>query len=681
MLPSFCTSACRHSYCDSPGASSDAPVFDFLPDYAAVSSWALGMTSCEEGLIVRAWLPDASTVWLKDKKNQRRVTELHAGDVPGLFSAHLKRRKNRFEYAFEVMAHGGTSLREDPYRFVDALTERLGQDQSMQPLCRYIARGAQFMELGGVKGTCFSVSSPARQILLRGNFYGHGEEGYPMRHDEDSGVWSLFMPEVEPTVSHRYQLRYQDGRTETTEAPYTIIPAQPPVRPERIPHSATPEVNRNVSSGIQSSSFIFFILHIEVLGHYFLPSGNIREDFLPSLANGGFTHLIIIPDATLLSELYPFSENGDATGTTVMPLSERYSLLVKQAKKAGLKIILFPGWILSSPEILLPGTMASEVFRSNNHCEGIPGNLRHHCLYNNTVSWLQYFSIDGLYDGHSLLVLEATTESEKREINEDTSGQVAFGLTGCPASAMRGQPSEFVNGELPGVTRARRLLHGQVSHRWHHFACAALFHSPADPAGSFQELVEQLFRQRNLNILLPFTHEIMYSANVSDRQRRAYCALMWACPGDKVFAGPTRKTSTTESFYPDVLLTQLLKDLNYWNRELGLREAVLRRWHDERTGRSGIIAFSVKTLRNATLVVVANTSSHNHVDYLLSVDEEGDYSEILNTDSIYYGGNNVGNAGWVKTGQPTEHSSYLLTLTVPASSTVYLLHREAPGGV
>lgn len=636
------------------------------------------MTSSEEGLIVRAWLPEASRVWLKDKKNQRRVTELQAGDVPGLFSAHLKRRKNKFEYAFEVMAHGETSLREDPYRFVDALTVRPRQDQSKQPLCRYIARGAQFMELGGVKGTCFSVSSPARQILLRGDFYGHGEEGYPMHHDENSGVWSLFMPEVEPTVLHRYQLRHHDGRTET---PYTLIPTQPPVRPERIPQSVIPEMNRDISSDTRSSSFIFFILHIEALGHYFLPSGKIREDFLPSLSNGGFTHLIIIPDATLLSELYPFCENGDATGTTVMPMSERYLLLVKQAKKAGLKIILFPGWILSSPDIMLPDTMTSEVFRSQAHCEGIPGNLRHHCLYNNTMSWLQYFSIDGLYDGHSLLVLEATTESEKREINEDTSGQVAYGLTGCPASVMRGQPSEFVNGELPGLTRARRLLHGQVSHRWHHFACSALFHSPADPAGSFQELVEQLFRQRNLNILLPFTHEIMYSVNVSERQRRAYCALMWVCPGGKVFSGPTRKTSAPESSYPDVLLIQLLKDLNYLNRELGLSEAVLRRWHDERTDRSGIIAFSVKTQRNATLVIVANTTSLNHVDCLLEVDEEGDYSEILNTDSVYYGGNNVGNAGWVKTGHSTEHSGYLLTLTVPASSTLYLLHREAPGGV
>jgi 1,4-alpha-glucan branching enzyme len=61
----------------------------------------------------------------------------------------------------------------------------------------------------------------------------------------------------------------------------------------------------------------------------------------------------------------------------------------------------------------------------------------------------------------------------------------------------------------------------------------------------------------------------------------------------------------------------------------------------------------------------------------VGVAEGGEYSEILNTDSLYYGGGNIGNSGRIETDNvPFHHHPFSLNLTLPPLAVVYLKKKQ-----
>jgi 1,4-alpha-glucan branching enzyme len=62
-------------------------------------------------------------------------------------------------------------------------------------------------------------------------------------------------------------------------------------------------------------------------------------------------------------------------------------------------------------------------------------------------------------------------------------------------------------------------------------------------------------------------------------------------------------------------------------------------------------------------------------DYRVGVPRSGSWREILNSDSSYYGGSNVGNAGGVQTANIAAHGqSSSLELILPPLATIFLRH-------
>ncbi len=73
------------------------------------------------------------------------------------------------------------------------------------------------------------------------------------------------------------------------------------------------------------------------------------------------------------------------------------------------------------------------------------------------------------------------------------------------------------------------------------------------------------------------------------------------------------------------------------------------------------------------VVAVCNFTPTPRTGYRIGVPLAGDWREIVNTDSTYYGGSNVGNAGMLSTQpQPAHGRSQSLLLTLPPLSTVLL---------
>jgi 1,4-alpha-glucan branching enzyme len=61
--------------------------------------------------------------------------------------------------------------------------------------------------------------------------------------------------------------------------------------------------------------------------------------------------------------------------------------------------------------------------------------------------------------------------------------------------------------------------------------------------------------------------------------------------------------------------------------------------------------------------------------YRVGVPQAGSWREIFNSDSSYYGGSNVGNAGSVQTANVAAHGqSSSLELLLPPLATIFLRH-------
>lgn len=73
------------------------------------------------------------------------------------------------------------------------------------------------------------------------------------------------------------------------------------------------------------------------------------------------------------------------------------------------------------------------------------------------------------------------------------------------------------------------------------------------------------------------------------------------------------------------------------------------------------------------VIVVYNFTPVPRINYRLGVPEEGQYREILNSDSSYYQGSNVGNIGKIKA-EPIPHHGrqFSLNLTLPPLAAVFL---------
>jgi 1,4-alpha-glucan branching enzyme len=78
------------------------------------------------------------------------------------------------------------------------------------------------------------------------------------------------------------------------------------------------------------------------------------------------------------------------------------------------------------------------------------------------------------------------------------------------------------------------------------------------------------------------------------------------------------------------------------------------------------------------VVAACNFTPVPRTGYRIGVPRPGHYSEIINTDSAWYGGSNAGNAGGVDAvAAPCHGHAYSLTLTLPPLACTMFAWRAA----
>ncbi|WP_110668936.1 alpha amylase C-terminal domain-containing protein [Salinicola halophilus] len=174
---------------------------------------------------------------------------------------------------------------------------------------------------------------------------------------------------------------------------------------------------------------------------------------------------------------------------------------------------------------------------------------------------------------------------------------------------------------------------------------------------------------------------------------RTTLATMWALPGEKwlsmgvEFAQDLAEPFDKPMHWPLLLETphagmlRLVADLN----RLYVNEPALQVRDNERYGfrwlvaddsDNNVVVFARRAESgHATLLCISNFDAQVHHDYRFGVPAAGRWREIFNSDSVFYGGSNVGNGRVLNTAPQSSHGwSQSLSLIVPPLATLFLRH-------
>jgi 1,4-alpha-glucan branching enzyme len=244
------------------------------------------------------------------------------------------------------------------------------------------------------------------------------------------------------------------------------------------------------------------------------------------------------------------------------------------------------------------------------------------------------------------------------------------------------------------------------NHGWAHEALEYISHPPQQRHAHHDMLTLGLLSAFTENFVLPFSHREAAGTSLlarmpGDRPRqlaslRLLYTYAWSHPGKKLlFMGD--ELASPEPWAPGTPvpwelaqdpghggMQVLVRDLNRLHREL---PALHGRdfdhsgfeWIDCHDAARAVLAF-VRRSANDLVVVALNFSDEVIGGYRLGVPVRGEWREILNSDSEYYGGGNVGNGGTlVARPLPWAGRPYSLDIVLPPLAGV-LLRPVAGGG-
>lgn len=87
----------------------------------------------------------------------------------------------------------------------------------------YEMLGAHFMEYRGKKGVRFGVWAPhAQRVCVAGDFNNWDGSLNIMKLHGDSGIWFLFIPELEQNILYKYEITTLDGKKKLKSDPYAF---------------------------------------------------------------------------------------------------------------------------------------------------------------------------------------------------------------------------------------------------------------------------------------------------------------------------------------------------------------------------------------------------------------------------------------------------------------------------
>ena len=704
----------------------------------------LGMHETDNGIEIRALLPDACRVSVIDKENQDTVCELDCLDDRGFFAGVVPKTRDFFAYQLQVYWGKESQILEDPYRYhlmMNDLDEWfLAEGSFLRP---YEVLGAHFIECDGVSGVNFRLWAPnAKRVSVVGDFNYWDGRRHPMRLHPASGVWELFLPKVALGQLYKFELIDCHGNLRLKADPYAFSSQLRPDTASQI--SALPDIvpmteaRRKANQWDQPISI--YEVHLgswrrNLENNFWLDYDQIGDELIPYVKEMGFTHIEFLP----LSE-FPFDGSwgyqplGLYSPTSRFGTPEGFKRLVERAHDAGINVILdwVPGHFPSDTHglVAFDGTALYEYAdpREGFHQDwntliyNYGRNEVKNFLSSNALYWIERFGVDGIrVDAVASMIYRDYSRAEGEWIPNQYGGRenleaIEFLKHTNWKIHSEVQGAVFIAEEstsFAGVTHPTENGGLGFNFKWNMgWMNDTLSYMEKDPVYRqyhHNQMTFGMVYQYSENFVLPLSHDEVVHGKCSligkmpgdawqkFANLRAYYGYMWGYPGKKLLFMGNEFAQGREWNYRESLdwflldesiggrwhigVQQLVKDLNKIYRE----NAPLFELDSDPQGfdwlvvddaQNSVFAFERRSSKGERIIVISNFTPVPRHDYRIGVNVAGQYHEILNTDSSFYEGSNLGNYGAVESEAiPSHGRDYSISVSIPPLATLYLKYQ------
>lgn len=692
-------------------------------------------------LWARALQPGAEAVALVDAASGRRLVELvHRRDGFFEAVVPRRKHRFDYRLAVRWIG-GGEGVYADAYGYYPQLgddeLQALASGQHPRP---WLSLGAHPLQHGDVRGVRFAVWAPnARRVSVVGSFNNWDGRRHAMRLRHTAGVWEIFIPHVAEGDLYKFEIVSGAGTLLPLKADPYARRAQ--LRPDTasivaaLPE-ATPLPRGRDRANQRHAAISIYEVHAgswkRASDGGFLSWDELAAELPSYAADLGFTHLQLMP----ISE-YPFDGSwGYQTLGLYAPSArfgppEGFARFVKACHDAGLGLLL--DWVPAHFPVDAHGLAEFDGTHLYEYADPREGYHRdwNTLIYNfgrtevrqflvgSALYWIERWGVDGLRvdavasvlyrdysrpEGQWIPNLRGGRENLEaisllREMNERL-GEIEGAITVAEEST-----------SFPGVsapTYAGGLgFHYKWNMGWMNDTLRYMAEDPINRRWHHDKMTFGLIYAFSENFVLPISHDEVVHGKGSmlakmpgdDWQKfanlRAYYGFMWGHPGKKLlfmgqeFAQP-QEWRETEAL-PWQLLDQerhagmraLVRDLNRLYRETPALhrldcETGGFEWISSHDAEHSIFAWVRRDGTGRMVIVVCNMTPVPREGYVLGVpDGVTAWREVLNTDSAYYGGSNLGNGvatnGLPVQGRPAHGRRLSITVTLPPLATIYLV--------
>ena len=183
----------------------------------------LGAHKVGNSLLIQTFQPDAKNVTVVTEENGKKY-EMELADEAGFYAA-LVPVKEGTRYHYEITNERGenTDL-YDPY-FFEPLLDREDCIKFNSGIHYHIDSrlGAHPMKRDGIRGVNFAVWAPeASRVSVIGNFNNWDGRIHQMRRLEPTGIFEIFVPEVNVGDEYQFEIRIKSGQVYRRPDPYML---------------------------------------------------------------------------------------------------------------------------------------------------------------------------------------------------------------------------------------------------------------------------------------------------------------------------------------------------------------------------------------------------------------------------------------------------------------------------
>nr|CRH05219.1 GH13 : 1,4-alpha-glucan branching enzyme [Candidatus Magnetococcus massalia] len=606
---------------------------------------------------------------------------------------------------------GGEHFARDPYCFepqIETFDLHLFGEGKHRHIQNFL--GARVHMVGKVKGVLFSVWAPnAQRVSVIGDFNNWDGRCHPMRVRPGSGVWELFVPDLNHGHMYKFEIRDPAGTIHLKSDP---VSRQNQLRPETASVITAPDtygwgdtawMEQRKQWDWQKAPISIYELH---LGSWrrgwegeFLNYREIARQLVEYMQEMGFTHVELMP---ITEHPYDLSWGYQTTGyfapTSRFGSEEDFRYFIDYLHQHSIGVIL--DWVPAhfpkdahglarfdgTPLYEHADPRLGEHLDWNTYIFNYGRHEVHSFLLSSALYWLEAYHIDGLRVDAvaSMLYLDYSREEwvpnqfggrENLEAMDFLRHLNHVVGVECPGALMIAEEST----SWPQVTQSPESgglgFHMKWNMGWMNDTLAYIEREPIHRQYHHNDLTFSLYYAFTENFLLPFSHDEVVHGKGSMLQKmpgdewqrfanlRTLYMLQWTHPGKKLLFMGTEIGQGIEWNSAQVMewhlleygyhqgVQKLVKDLNGLYSSLPALHQVDFEWEgfqwiDCEDHEKSVISF---VRQGATgeghVVVVLNFTPVVHNGYRLGVPSDQNYREIFNSDAACYGGSNVGNRG------------------------------------